>query len=98
MPLSATHLPAIPDDDRKAVGFWMTNAKSDSPIRVFVTYEALWQIDPSQVHDVASAVSTCNANRARLEEHANRKFDADSMDEGQYKGQPILFLRSMDVI
>ena len=97
MPLSATHLPAVPDDYHKAIGFWMTDAKTDSPIRVFVTYEALWQMDPSQVQDVASAVATCKANRARLEEHASGKFDADGVNDGQYKGQPILLLRSMDL-
>ena len=98
MPLSATTLPIVTDNDRKAIGFWMTDAKNDSAIRIFVTYEALWQIDPLQVRDAASAIATCSTNRERLEKLASQKFDAGDVEDGQYQGRPILFLRSMDVI
>ena len=98
MPLSATNLPVVPDEHRRAIGFWMTDAKNDSPIRVFVTYEALWQMDPSRLRDGPSAIATCEAHRTRLEQHASRKFDDRGVDEGEYKGRPTLFLRSMDIL
>ncbi|MGA9010357.1 MAG: DUF1488 family protein [Xanthobacteraceae bacterium] len=96
MPLTATIVRAVPDDDRKAVGIWMEN--DNSQIRVFVTYEALWQIDPSCVRDVASALSIFDANRARLENLASARYDASGADEdGKYEGQPILILRTDDI-
>jgi hypothetical protein len=50
MPLAATHMPVVLDDRRNAIGVWMTvkGARPLRPIRVFVTYEALAQIEPSQ--------------------------------------------------
>jgi hypothetical protein len=50
MPLAATHMPVVLDDRRSAVGVWMT-VRPVQPIRVFVTYEALAQIEPSQTWD-----------------------------------------------
>jgi hypothetical protein len=38
---------AVGDRGRMAIGIWMQDG--DSPVRVFVTYEALSALDPSQV-------------------------------------------------
>ncbi len=95
MPLTATDSRPVSHDDRKAVGVWMKD-QSDSPIRVFVTYEALWQSDPSQVRDVASALLIFDASRAHLENLASARYDATGADDGKHEGQPIIILRSDD--
>jgi hypothetical protein len=96
MPLTPTTLPGVLHDDRKAVGMWM-QADNEAPIRVFVIYEALWSIDPSQVRDVASALAIFDANRGRLENLASARYDASGADDGEYEGQPIVTLRSNDI-
>ena len=50
MPLRSSNNRPDHHDDRKAIGFWMTVEGKDpvQPIRVFVTYEALRELDPSQ--------------------------------------------------
>ena len=60
MPLMTTGQPNFEvDNDRSAIGFWMTvkGAAPVQPIRVFVTYEALAQIEPSQPRDVFAAMN-----------------------------------------
>jgi hypothetical protein len=54
MPLTTTGSAGIPDDDDLAVGFWMVEegAIAARTIRVFVTYEALWEIERSRPRDV----------------------------------------------
>jgi hypothetical protein len=96
MPLTATGSRAVPHDDRLAVGVWMKD-ESGSPIRVLVTYEGLWQIDPSQVQDVASTLAIFDANRARLENLASSRWDASGAEEDEYEGQPVVILRSDDI-
>jgi hypothetical protein len=82
-----------------ALGFWMTveGAQPVKPIRVFVTYEALAQIEPSQSRDRQAAVDTFNKHRARIEAAASQKFDANGVDDGEHEGQPILMVRSDDL-
>lgn len=80
-----------------AVGIWMED-ENKSPVRVYVTYEALAQIDPSQVHDLHAALEIFDANRERIEQRASVIFDARGKDEdGEHEGQPILILRSNDI-
>lgn len=70
----------------------------DLQIRVFVTYEALWQMDPSCVWDVASALAIFGANRTFLENLASARYDKTGADEGiKHEGQPILILRTEDI-
>lgn len=68
--------------------------ENGSPVRVFVTYEALAQIDPSQIHDLDAALAIFDANRARLENLASIRYDACGADDGEHEGQPILILRT----
>lgn len=96
MPLTATTSRAIAHEDRMSVGVWMQDAGSQ--IRVFVTYEALWQLDPSCVRDVPSALAIFDANRAHIENLASGRYDATGPDEGiKHEGQPILILRTADI-
>jgi len=96
MPLTTTDQPGVPDDGRRAISFWMI-IEGASPVRVFVTYEALWKIDPSHPRDVSGAIGIFNENRKRIEAAASHKWDANGIDDGQYEGRPILIVRSEDL-
>jgi hypothetical protein len=85
MPLTGTGGIGLPNDPRRAIGFW-----------VFVTYEALWQLDPTHPQDVPAAIGIFNANRKKSSA-ASKKFDAEGHDEGTYDGRPILIVRSQDI-
>jgi hypothetical protein len=98
MPLTGTRGIGLPNDRRRAIGFWMANkARTIEPVRVFVTYEALWQLDPTHPQDVPAAIGIFNENRTKIEAAASKKFDAEGHDEGTYNGQPILIVRSQDI-
>jgi len=99
MPLTGTGGIGLPNDRRRAIGYWMTNKKARpiEPVRVFVTYETLWQLDPTHPQDVPAAIGIFNANRTKIEAAASKKFDAEGHDEGTYDGQPILLVRSQDI-
>jgi hypothetical protein len=49
---------------------------ASEPIRVFVTYEALAKIDPSQVRDLPGAFAIFDANRSKIDATANNRHDA----------------------
>jgi hypothetical protein len=55
--------------------FWMTVQETGEPVRIFVTYNALWRLDPSQLRDVPAAIEIFNKKRASLEAAASNKFD-----------------------
>lgn len=99
MPLAATHMPVVLDDRRNAIGVWMTvkGVRPVRPIRVFVTYEALAQIEPSQPWGRRSATAIFERNRARIEATASVKFDAKGVDAAKYDGLPIVMVRSDDL-
>jgi hypothetical protein len=78
----------------------MTVGGSDpsNAVRVFVTYEALWQIDPLQARDVHAALDLFKNNRERVEAAASRRFDADGTDdESKHEGRPTVTIRSNDL-
>jgi len=96
MPLIATGELGVPEEGRRAIGFWMI-IEGASPIRVFVTFEALWQIDLSYVHDVPSAIAIFEENRKLIEAVASTKWDANDIEDCQYDGRPILIVHSEDL-
>src|SRR5882762_6955943 len=96
MPLITTGEPGVPDDGRRAIGFWMI-VEGACPVRVFVDYEVLWQIDPSHPHDVPSAIGIFKEYRKRIEAAASNKWDANGIDNGQYEGRMILVVRLEDL-
>jgi hypothetical protein len=55
------------DVDRRAIGFWMAvdDETPVRPVRVFITYEALADIDPSQLCDREGALTTFDMNPSR---------------------------------
>ena len=100
MPLSATSLPGVPDDDRLMVGFWMTATEgkgNKAPIRIFITYEALAQLGRSRIRKLDDAINVFDANRAAIEAAAARKFEAKGVEDRTYQGQPIVTLYANDM-
>ncbi len=68
------------------------------PVRVFVSYEALAQLDPSNVHDLAAAFEHFDRFRNRIESAASDKFDRAGPDPEKYEGMPTILLPTADSI
>ena len=67
-------------------------------VRVFVTYRALAQIDPSKLEDLAGAFETFDANRTKIEFAASRHYDTSGVDGGDtHDGQPVITLSSREL-
>ncbi|RXH28933.1 hypothetical protein XH99_14070 [Bradyrhizobium nanningense] len=73
----------VAHDELWAIGFWMIvkGARPIRPVRVFVSYEALAQLDPFDIRDLASAFEHFERFRARIEAAASDKFDRDGRGE-----------------
>ncbi len=95
--LKPTATKRILDFDRKAVGFWMVTVLTEKPVRVFVTYEALAAIDPSQLRENNAALQIFDAHRAAIEQAASRKYLAGVMESATHEGQEVVLLRDHDV-
>ena len=67
------------------------------PVRIFVTYEALSQVDPSQVRDIQGALTVFDTERPNIEAAASAKFDVPDLEPGLYEGQPMVILRTEDL-
>jgi len=80
MPLVAEGVgKAVAHCDLRAIGFWMTvkGAIPVQPVRIFVSYEALAQLDPFDIRDFAAAFKHFDRFRVRIEEAAREKFDRE---------------------
>jgi hypothetical protein len=91
---------AVAHGDLRALGFWMTvkGAIAVQPVRIFVSYEALAQLDPLDVPDFAAAFKHFDRFRARIEVAASEKFDREGADPEKYEGMPTVRLTSNDPI
>jgi hypothetical protein len=91
---------AIIHSELRALGFWMTvkGAVPVRPVRVFVGYEALADLDPSNIRDLAAAVEHFDKFRARIETAASDKFDRVGPDAEKYEGMPTVRLTNNDPI
>jgi hypothetical protein len=91
---------AIIHSELRALGFWMTvkGAVPVRPVRVFVSYEALADLDPSNIRDLAAAVEHFDKFRARIEAAASDKFDRVGPDAEKYEGMPTVRLTNNDPI
>ncbi len=100
MPLITTGKPGVPDEARRAIGFWMEEVGGTKPpqfISSCVTCGYLEAIDTSQppAWDVAFEIFT--KNRAQIEAVASNKFDKkEGVEDGTYEGRPILTVDSDD--
>jgi hypothetical protein len=100
MPLISTGQPGVPTQNERGLGFWMRvdGAPPVQGVRVFVTYEALWEMAPTKARDLVTAAETFEADRNNIELVASQRFDAGAINEadGLFEGMPILILRSVD--
>jgi Protein of unknown function (DUF1488) len=83
----------------RAIGVWMSveGRKPIQPVRVVVTYEALSQIDPTNVRDLPAALEGFARFRSRIEAAASRKFDRVGFDADKYEGMPAIRLAADDL-
>ena len=86
-------------DPKRAIGFWITVAASNParPVRVFVTYEALSGLDPSNVRDMHGALENFSHFRLKIERAASDKYDREGPDSDKYEGQEAITVVSMDL-
>jgi Protein of unknown function (DUF1488) len=73
---------AVAHVELRAIGFWMTvkGAHPVQPVRVFVSYEVLADLDPTDIRDLATAFEHFDKFRTRIETSASDKFDRDGPD------------------
>jgi hypothetical protein len=92
VPLLTTEQKWIFDNNHSAIGFWMTieGAVPIEPIRVFVTCEALAQLDPSQPRDTVAAGKIFEKYRARIADAASEKFDSKDIEDERHEGQRVV--------
>jgi hypothetical protein len=66
----------------RAIGFWMSveGRTPIQPVRVLVSYEALAELDPTNVRDFHGAPKNFDQFRSQVESTASRKFDTDGVD------------------
>ena len=91
---------AVAHGELRSIGFWMTvkGAIPARPIRVFVSHEALAQLDPFDIRDFAAAFEHFDRFRARIGAAASEKFDRDGPDAEKYEGMPTIRLTTNDRI
>jgi hypothetical protein len=84
----------------RAIGFWMTvkGAVPVRPVRVFVSYEALADLDPSKIRNLSAAFEHFERFRTRIEAAASAKFDLDGPDAEKYEGVPTVRVNTNDGI
>jgi hypothetical protein len=67
------------------------------PVRVLASYEALSQLDPTNVRDLPSALENFDQFRSQVESAASRKFDRYGFDPEKYEGMPAIRLIDVDL-
>jgi Protein of unknown function (DUF1488) len=76
---------------RAAFGIWI--AFAIGPVRgVLVSYEALSELDPTNVRDLHGALENFDRFRSQIESAASRKFDRNGFDPDKYEGMPAIRL------
>jgi hypothetical protein len=94
MPLVTTDRDGEADTRRQAIGFWMfiEGARPYKPVRVYISFDTLAQIDLSQPRGLPAALDIFKRHRPMIEAAASDKFDSGYLDDGEYGGRPILTL------
>jgi hypothetical protein len=67
------------------------------PVRVLVSYEALSELDPTNVRDLDGALENFDRFRSQVESAASHKFDTDGYDPDKYEGMPAVRLSTDDL-
>jgi hypothetical protein len=94
--LISTGLRGIFDDSRKAIGFWMRD-DDNHPVRVFVTCEGLWQLDPFLLRDLDSAFKLFDQFRGHIEGVARNRHANGLPDDSVHENRPMMILRGDDI-
>jgi Protein of unknown function (DUF1488) len=83
----------------RSIGVWMSvDGRSPiQPVRVLVSYEALSQLDPTNVRDLHGTLEIFDRFRSQVETAASRKFDRDGFDADDYEGMPAVRLTTDDL-
>jgi len=68
----------------------------NQPVRVFVSYEALADFDPTNVRDLHAAHEHFDKFRDRIEQTASQKFDSGDLGEERYEGGPTVRQTTQD--
>ena len=89
----------LPHSNSRAIGFWMSveGRTPIQPVRVLVSYEALSEIDPTNVRDLHGALENFDRFRSQVESAASRKFDRNGFDPDKYEGMPAIRLTTDDL-
>jgi hypothetical protein len=81
----------------RAIGVWMSVEGRTPTVRVLVSYEALSELDPTNVQDLHGALENFDRFRSQIEGAASRKFDRDGFDPDKYEGMPAIRLITNDL-
>jgi hypothetical protein len=84
------------DENRRAIGFWMRD-NDEQPVRICVTCEGLWALDPSLVRDLDGAFRLFDELRTHIEEVASDRHLRGEEFDGEHEGQPLMILRGDDI-
>jgi hypothetical protein len=84
----------------RSIGVWMSvDGRSPiQPVRVLASYEALSQLDPTNVRDLHGALENFDRFRSQVEAAASRKFDSHGFDAEKYEGMPAIRLTADDMM
>src|SRR6202022_2711670 len=65
----------------RSIGFWMSveGRTPIQPVRVLVSYEALSELDPTNVRDLPGALENFDRFRSQVESAASRKFEINEL-------------------
>jgi Protein of unknown function (DUF1488) len=90
----------VAHSELRAIGFWMSVKGSHpiQPVRVFVSFEALAELEPTDIRDLAAVFDHFDKFRARIESAASEKFDRDGPDAEKYEGVQTVRLTATDEI
>ncbi len=101
MPLvSAGTIGPARHDSLRAIGLWMTvnGASPIQPVRIFVAYEALSDLDLKNIRDLQGAFDNFEKFQARILAAASEKFDRGALSPDKYEGMPTVWLTTKDTI
>src|ERR1700686_1832486 len=89
----------LPHSNSRSIGIWMS-VEGLTPIqavRVLASYEALSQLDPTNLRDLPGALEDFHHFSAPGETAASRKYDQQGFDPEKYEGMPAIRLTTDDV-
>ena len=100
MLLASNIAPAF-HEARRMVGLWMHDPGVVGPlrgVRVFVTLEALWTLDPLSVRSVPAALEICEEQKGKIHLAASRKFDNFGPEQSEaHEGRPVIILTTYEL-